>query len=54
MSLRSGASGNRSNYAGANPALKAGAKGTTVITLDELERIRSQVSKTNEDSYQMH
>lgn len=57
MSLRSGVSAKvnstQGGYArtGGAPGPKAGAKGTAMITLDELDRIRSQVAQTKDDSY---
>src|SRR6056300_1429928 len=62
MSLRSGVSGKPTGTGyprGAAPGPNAGTtggrggnnKGTAVITLDELERIRAQVHKTNNDEY---
>ena len=65
MSMRSGTYGGRSlaqppsstnpkGVAAGGPRQTQKQKGTAVITMDELDRIRAQVTKTKDDSYEMH
>ena len=59
MSRRSGAGANVQPPSATNPrgiqaagAKREKTKGTAVITLDELDRIRNQIVRTKEDGYE--